>query len=55
MKTLRKMLGVAGIVVSGTAISVPDPTISAMLIALGSSLNAAALFLLKDNDEKEEK
>lgn len=46
MKTLSKIIGATGIIVSAAAMGVPDPYYR-FLIALGAGLNAAAIYLLK--------
>jgi len=51
MDKLRKCLSVTSIILGGTAVAIPDYPdlpISKILIALGTSCNAAALWLMKD-------
>jgi len=48
---LRKCLSVLSIVIGGTAVAVPDNPdfpIAKVMIALSTSCNAAAIWLLKD-------
>lgn len=52
MKKLRKALAVGSIIIGGTAVTIPDVVWSKALIALGTSLNAASLYLLKDEQEE---
>jgi hypothetical protein len=51
MKRIRRSLAVASIIIGGTAAAIPDPTISKILIAFSVSLNAASLYLLKEEAE----
>lgn len=48
MQTIRKCLAIASIIIGGTAVSIPEPTWSKVAMALATSLNAAALYLLKE-------
>ena len=48
MNKVRKCLALGSIIIGGTAIAVPEPLWSKFLIALGTSLNAASLYLLKE-------
>lgn len=50
-KNIRKCLAVVALITSGSAVGLPEPY-KTPLIALGTGLNAASLYLLKE--EKEE-
>jgi len=47
-KDLRKFLALASIIIGGSAIGIPDPLWSKALMTLATSLNAASLYLLKE-------
>ena len=51
MNALRKGLAIASLIIGGTAVALPDIgayPVSKVLMALASSLNAASLYLMKD-------
>lgn len=48
MNELRKMLAICSIIIGGAAIGIPDLVYSKFFMALATSLNAASLYLLKE-------
>jgi len=48
MKRIRRCLAVLSIILGGSAVAIPDIVISKFLITLATSLNAAAIYLLKE-------
>lgn len=48
----RKVLAIASIIIGGSAVAIPDPAISKFLMAFSTSLNAAALYMLKEEQDK---
>jgi hypothetical protein len=55
MNWVRKGLAIASIIIGGTAVGIPDPVISKVMMAAATSLNAAALYLLKEESTAESK
>lgn len=51
MKKARKALALGAIIIGGTAVAIPEPVWSKILIAFATSLNAASLYLLKEENE----
>ena len=49
-KEIRQCLAIASIIIGGTAVAIPDITWSKALMAFATSLNAAALYLLKEEN-----
>lgn len=45
---LRRCLAIASLIIGSTAVPIPDVTISKILIALSTGLNAAAIFIKED-------
>jgi len=50
---VRKCLALGSIIIAGPAIAIPDPTWSKLMMALATSLNAASLYLLKEEKTEE--
>jgi len=50
MNRIRKGLALGSIIIGGTAVAIPDPTWSRILVAFATSLNAASLYLLKEEN-----
>lgn len=51
MNEIRKCLAIASIIIGGTAVALPDYEgypVSKVLMALATALNAASLYLLKE-------
>ena len=53
MNRVRKCLALGSIIIAGPAIAIPDPTWSKLMMALATSLNAASLYLLKEEKTEE--
>ena len=51
MKKIRKCLAIGSIIIGGTAVTIPDTIISKFCMALATTLNASALYLLKEETE----
>ena len=49
-KDLRKALAIVSIVLGGAAVGIPDLVWSKFLIGVATSLNAASLYLLKEEE-----
>jgi len=50
-KDLRKGLAIVSIILGGAAVGIPDLVWSKFLIGVATSLNAASLYLLKEESE----
>ena len=50
-KDLRKGLAIVSIILGGAAVGIPDLIWSKFLIGVATSLNAASLYLLKEEAE----
>jgi hypothetical protein len=50
-KDLRKGLAIVSIILGGAAVGIPDLIWSKFLIGVATSLNAASLYLLKEESE----
>lgn len=48
MRTIRKVLMVFSIIIGGTGVTFPDPIISRILSAFGTSLGLAAAYLKEE-------
>lgn len=47
-KRCRQVLAIASIIISSVAVAIPEPTYSKVLMAIGTGCNAAALYMLKE-------
>lgn len=52
-KHARQCLAVGSIIIGGTSVAIPDPAWSKALMALATSLNAASLYLLKEENSNQ--
>jgi hypothetical protein len=50
-KDLRKGLAIVSIILGGAAVGIPDLVWSKFLIGIATSLNAASLYLLKEESD----
>jgi hypothetical protein len=50
-KDLRKGLAIVSIILGGAAVGIPDLVWSKFLIGVATSLNAASLYLLKEESD----
>lgn len=51
---LRRCLAIGSIIIGTTAVAIPDPIISKILVAFSTGLNAAAIFIKEDVPIKDE-
>lgn len=51
-KRMRQCLSVVSIIISGTAVAIPDETYSKVMMALGTAFNAASLYMLKEENQE---
>jgi len=50
MRRIRRCLAIISIIIGGTAVAIPDITISKLLIAFATSCNAAALYIKEEEN-----
>jgi len=50
-KSLRKCLAVGSIIVGSCAVGIPDPAWSRFGMMLATGMNAASLYMLKENSQ----
>jgi len=49
-RSLRKCFAALSLVVSSVAVAIPDPVYAKIFMALATGMNAASLYLLKENN-----
>jgi hypothetical protein len=52
LRDLRKCLALLSIIIGTTAVAIPDAIWSKVLIAFATGLNAASLYLVKDEPDE---